>query len=379
MKNTPDNPQQGTPSFSHLKKQVQDKAINKSNFTEFVVASMEGELNPAGEVALNRFLSDYPECATEARLLALCIAPLNTEICFPDKESLFQSVRFSPDQFGTDIGEEQLVAFLEGDLPAEEHDGMVEFLNRYPEMNLRVEQYKQTYLVPDLNVVFPDKDALKQGALVVSFNRRVWLTGISIAASVALLIGIYLQMPDIAGNRGYFPVSPLASLIESELPSDNTTSLNINRDKVTGKEGSEHNLKLKKTYPAKPVMEESLLVAASRQPEPLPGKFSPRPLPGTIGSISKTAPAPAPSSLLAAIYPPEISRHERLTIKSFPEELRYYTGGGNEKPGVLADLSFARIADATNAHEFINSAGQNLYQRWEDWKERSLDAVLPFR
>lgn len=376
MKNTPDNPQQGTPSFSHLKKQVQDKAINKSNFTEFVVARMEGELNPDGEDALNRFLSDYPECATEARLLALCLAPLNTKICFPDKESLFQSLRFSPDQFGTDIGEEQLVAFLEGDLPAEEHARMVEFLNRSPEMNLRIEQYKQTYLVPDLNVVFPDKDALKQGALVVSFNRRVWLTGISIAASVALLVGVYLQMPDITGNREYFPGSSIASMIQMDLSPDNTPLSNIIGVETQRNEGTGRPSILKKADHNKPVLQESLSVAFTRQPELLPDKFSLRPLPGTIGSHSEKVPGPASSNLLAANHlAGNNNDHRRLTVESF----RYYTGGGNEKPGLLADLSLARIADATNAHELINSAGQSVYQRWEEWKENSLDAVLPFR
>ncbi|HRZ41190.1 MAG TPA: hypothetical protein P5228_00635 [Bacteroidales bacterium] len=381
MKNIPDNPQNSTPSFSHLKKQVQDKAISESNFTEFVVARMEGELSPAGEEALNRFLSDHPGYAGEARLLSLCVAPVDSAVSFPDKESLYQTVHFRPEESDTEYFEEQLVAFLEGDLPPEEHDKMKEHLLLNPEMNLRIAQYRRAYLTPDPKVVFPGKDALKQDAPMIPFQRRVWLTGISIAASVALLIGIYLQMPDNMGKREYFPGSPLASLMQMDPTPDDPSRLNIHRLEAAGKATHQRSSSLRELSPDKHIATESLSVAMIRPTEPLPGKFSPRPLPGSIGSPGMPVPGPDASRLLASSLPAGSSlTHPGLTVVSFPvEQIRYYTGGGNQKPGLLADLSLSQIADATHAHEFINNTGQNLYQRWEAWKESTLDAVLPFR
>jgi hypothetical protein len=74
------------------------------------------------------------------------------------------------------------------------------------------------------------------------------------------------------------------------------------------------------------------------------------------------------------------THNNRLTVNEFPvEQIRYFTGGGNERPGLLAELTIPRLIELTSPYERINNAGQQIITRWNRWKEQAMDEVIPYR
>lgn len=87
--------------------------------------------------------------------------------------------------------EEWMIDYIEDNLSQEQQKQFAEFLAFHPELKGELELFQQTKLQPDLNIVFANKDALKQkegGKVIVMTNWVRYAAGI--AAVMLLFVGI---------------------------------------------------------------------------------------------------------------------------------------------------------------------------------------------
>lgn len=156
------------------------RKISRSNYEEFFLDYLEGNLSLQEMNDLDCFLIQHPDLKAELDEMELTI--LEEEKVVFDSESLKEiPFRNNFDEF--------CIARIEGILLPSEKKAFDTFLKNNQKFEIEHENYLKTILNPDFSVVFPDKNILKQ-------NRRkivpFWqLSRIAIAASVILMFSIW--------------------------------------------------------------------------------------------------------------------------------------------------------------------------------------------
>ena len=365
--------------FSALKRDINEKTVNADNFLEFVMARMDGELDADSKVALQAFLDDSPALDREAKLFELTELAPDEDIRFPGKDLLIQNVGLRGERVHENNLDELIIASLEGELVAEDQAELDNYLAENEKAMLLYKQYSMTLLKPDLSVAFPGKENLKQKAVVSLFTRRKVLQYFAVAASIVFLMGIFLfdrggdMLLTIPGDdflattivpERPLPVKP-SEIVIAQTVSERTERAFVsetNRRSITTE-----------TIIADPVVRDETPVFAGDR------HYS-----RNVNAIASATPLSVLTSPIrnygAVPIPDDVPSRGRLTIEEFPiEQIRYFTGGGNERPGLLADISLSRIITVANPHERINQAGQQIFSRWTQLKERTLDEVIPYR
>jgi len=369
------------PDFSALKRSVNEKTVNAGNFLEFVLANMDGELNETSLKNLEEWLHHHPEHQKEARLFELTRLEPDFSIVFKNKEDLFRNVGAYEVALNEDHLEEYIVASLEGELAGEDQDHLDAYMAANPAAMLMYRQFEKTFLTPDHSVFFADKSGLKQRSVVFIIDRRRIVRMFAVAASVAFVAGIFLfdRNPELmithpggdvmlSTTEGLLRPEPGVSGKVLETPVAKMEEHSGSRRQAKGPAstaGSKTPTQVISTDPGYTFRSEPRLAQTIRAADHQDGIATPekRPLAYSVADAS-------------GIYP---SRSKR-TIDEFPiEQIRYFTGGGNERPRLLAQLTFPRIIEVTNPHERINNAGQVILTRWAEWKGKALDEVIPYR
>jgi hypothetical protein len=369
------------PDFSACKRTTNDKSINAGNFLEFVNARMDGELTEASLAKLDEWLVNHPDRQKEARLFELTLLKPDTTLTWDGKDDLLRMLGTNTVQLNEEHQEEYMVASLEGELSEHDQAKLDTWLRENPSAMLLYRQFEQTMLKPDLSVVFPDKGSLKQRSVVVLFSRRRVLRIVSVAASVALLAGIFL----VDRNQELMITHPGGDILLS------TTGVLMRPDpKVTGASdaipvnGQTASSGITRRGSATVSAKEQDVAIIQSASQPLYAVRSETRMAGNIQSSANSdvivVPERRPLAHSVADASDIAPSRPRRTIDEFPiEQVRYFTGGGNEKPGLLAQLTLPRLIEVANPYERINSAGQVILTRWAEWKGKALDEVLPYR
>ena len=161
--------------------------INRNNYEVYFLDFIEGRLTPEEEAGLMAFLSENPDL--EKELNGYSSYQLNPpSIAFEDKESLKKTMSSFHEINENNFGQ-YCIAKMEGDLDNHSNTIFEEYLNKHPEKLKEYKQYLQTFLEPDLQIEFTDKQKLKHRIIKPIHNRM--LIAVSIAASVTLIILSY--------------------------------------------------------------------------------------------------------------------------------------------------------------------------------------------
>lgn len=369
----------GTPDFSSLKQNINLKSPNHHNINEFIIARMDGELNEVSCQQLEAWLLQNPEYLRDVAALEATRLQPDQTVTFSDKGLLQQQIAIRGGRIQKEQLEELIVASMEGELSDADQQELEVYLAAHPEAADMQIAFRFTRLSPDYSLVFSDKASLKQKVVVpLQVTRTVWLRGLAVAASLALLAGLFLMGPDEETV-----VVPPTTEIASQVPG---TALQAPETEIITAEyvapqraaGSRKNIQ---TQPAS-----GEVTLASNDAHPADYMAIPKQELRPTGSLMQ------PMNPVASIQPnrqslayqsvpePSSGSKRRLTVNEFPvEQVRYFTGGGNERPGLLAELTIPRLIELTNPYERINSAGQQLITRWNRWKEQAMDEVVPFR
>jgi len=170
--------------------------VTELNYEEYLVSETEGLLNEEQIASIAEFISINPQFEKDRRLYELAHIQAEAEIVFESKESLkHKAISVGP--INEDTFETYMARELEGDLDQDERLQFAEFMQINPHLENDRKLYKQTILSADTNIVFENKNGLKQSATPI---RRIVYYALSAAASLALIFSVYFLL-----NRNDIP------------------------------------------------------------------------------------------------------------------------------------------------------------------------------
>jgi len=188
--------------------------VNELNYEEFMVDETEGLLTDEQLASLEEFISINPQFEKERKLYALAHLSPDKDIVFEAKESLKQKAipvgLIDSGTFETFMARE-----LEGDLNAAEKLQFAEFMKFNPHLENDRKLYTHTILRADTDVVFENKNSLKQS--VVPFRRIVYYA-LSAAAALALIFSVYFLLDQNDIPRSIAGKGNVKNPVENTIP-----------------------------------------------------------------------------------------------------------------------------------------------------------------
>lgn len=128
--------------------------INKHNYEAFFLDYYEGKLTPNEVAELLLFIEQHPEVKEDFDSFEN-ITLDNSSFVFENKEELKKEITFNNK-------DEYFIKAIEGNITKTENELLNSFLKQHPQSFYELELYKKTKLYPELNIVFDNKDTLKQ-------------------------------------------------------------------------------------------------------------------------------------------------------------------------------------------------------------------------
>jgi hypothetical protein len=243
--------------------------ITRENYETYVIDLIDGNLSAVQEEELMTFLANNPDLAFDSDC---------NEIKIPVEDGLF-SLKEGIKKGGTgnEINEENYgqfcIARMEKDLSSQMEFILEQFLAENPHLNNSAASYKSLVLRPDLSVSFKGKQLLKKKQKnVISLNKRSVYRGISVAASIALLVSSYLFINDYldpgfkepagqqtVGNEQSGSGSEF-SREETEPMTELVTEINIDNSKIIISNQYNQSIQVKIETDQKPVRREPVLI-----------------------------------------------------------------------------------------------------------------------
>ncbi len=375
--------------FSDLKRTTNDKMVNRDNFLELVMARLDGELNESSVAALDAWLMANPDCKKEASLFEATLLQPDTSIAFPGKEDLKQGVRSTGEHLSKEAVEELIISSLEGDLTEAEEQKLQAYLAEHHEAAESYRLFALTFLQPDEGVVYQGRGALKQRTVIPLFSRQQLIRTVAVAASIALLAGVFLFSPTDSEPTMPSGNNPVQVAVQPELPLPAGHSQAA--DPAPPIAGTTPDVVHTVTStPTLATVEPEVIEPETTPYTPYPistetlERFSPR-IAQSITSGHQitpeaiTLPASTAQRDMNLPEPPQ-SSPARRTIEAFPvEQIRYVTTTHEEGAGLLGEVSISRLVAMARPYDRINNAGKQLTNLWVQLKENAIQEVLPLR
>lgn len=148
------------PSADSLRKPV---AITADNFDDIAVSLIEGNISDHDKSLLEIFIATHPEYRVALEQYKKTILPADKET-FDFKAQL----RKSGLQISADNIEELIISYVENQLTDSERVQLEQYVKNHPEYKSTLEEFRNTIVTPDVEVVFADKQVLRKGAIPVT-------------------------------------------------------------------------------------------------------------------------------------------------------------------------------------------------------------------
>jgi hypothetical protein len=174
--------------------------INRNNYESHFVDYLEGNLDDQRVQELMAFLEDHPDLKEELEAMKDNLTVPGESAEFARKDLLKKELTLS--EAGYSSFDELCIARLEGDLSerqVREHD---RFMEENAGKRREYALYGRTLLKPDRRMGYPGKSRLKKRGVMPLIQKPAFRY-VALAASVLLLVGLYLFMP--GGNPVPYP------------------------------------------------------------------------------------------------------------------------------------------------------------------------------
>lgn len=159
--------------------------INKDNYEAWLLDFAEGNLSEEQQIELELFVMQHPELNINLSELPLLNIEVNS-VFFQNKHQLKKSE--------TDlVSDTQFIAYIENQLSYEEKKAIDKSCANNKFLAYELKLFQNTITYADTTVEFPSKNKLKRQNKVIWFNFSS--SQYSIAASVLLLLGLYMFWP----------------------------------------------------------------------------------------------------------------------------------------------------------------------------------------
>ena len=164
--------------------------INRHNYEEFFLLYVDNELTAGQRKIVEAFVASNPDLKEEFELIQ--------QSTFVDEVKLdtnFINSLLKPVDEESNISEEQLLLYIDGELKADEKAAVEKELVANTSLQKELQWLRRSQLTADTSLVFPDKSLLYKQAeparvFSLSMTARRW----SAAAAVALLLGSAVWM-----------------------------------------------------------------------------------------------------------------------------------------------------------------------------------------
>ncbi len=197
--------------------------ITRKNYEAYFLDYREKNLTPDQVTELFVFLEQNPDLREEFESFEnISILP-EKKIRFEPKEALKKYALIPTDHIDNKNYDEYLVRELEGDLTEDESTELKAFMELNPKSKLEFNIYRNAFLKPDMEVRFEGKEKLKKTGFFVIYRREV-LYGLSLAASVVILLGIYFGFFRTKENERFAEtVEKISPITEIQISIENLT------------------------------------------------------------------------------------------------------------------------------------------------------------
>lgn len=160
--------------------------INRNNYEQYFLDFIEGRLSPALRKELEQFLRANPDLKKELEEFENLSFAESRAIEFSEKFSLKKN--FIPvASIDENNYRDFLIGEIENDLSAEEKKNLETFLVKNPFVEREQKIFRNTLLIPDKKIIFPDKRGLKK-TVVIRVHWQQAAAAVAIAASILLLL-----------------------------------------------------------------------------------------------------------------------------------------------------------------------------------------------
>lgn len=166
-------------------------AITISNYEEFFLLYVDGELSAADRQAVEQFVQANPYLAVELEMLQQVQLP-GEQMIFGEKDSLYRS---EAEGINLVNHEEQFLLYVDNELGNDAKEKVETFVLQHPALQETFTLLKQTKLEPEL-ILFVDKPSLYRKE-----KKRVFYIGWQRVAVAAVLIGFVALLWTVLPNN----------------------------------------------------------------------------------------------------------------------------------------------------------------------------------
>ncbi|WP_343669495.1 hypothetical protein [Chitinophaga sp.] len=155
--------------------------IDISNYEEYLLSAVDGELNDEEQVALEVFLQQHPKYRQELLLLQSARIVPDSELRFDGKEMLYRQSDANTLSVGNYEG--FLLEYIDNELNRDDRQKIEALAQQHPHISQELRLLEASRLKPDLTVKFGDKSTLYRNTQRV---RGIWWW----AAAAAVVAGV---------------------------------------------------------------------------------------------------------------------------------------------------------------------------------------------
>jgi hypothetical protein len=186
--------------------------VNRKNYEVVLIDYLDGKLNPLQVDELMLFLSQNPDIKAEFEGMEDAVLIAGKEI-YPHRSALKRNM-FQGNGIDSEL-DYLCIANLENDITAREQERLSSLVGANNENHRILTAYKKTIVIPDANVHYSGKARLKR-ALVLPIRLTTYRLAMSIAASVALFVGVHygIRLFRHDGSITEIAVQPVASTLQ---------------------------------------------------------------------------------------------------------------------------------------------------------------------
>jgi len=215
--------------------------ITRDNYESFFIDYMEGNLPESLIDQFLDFLNQNPDLKEELHLFEEVNLPLEF-VVFQDKQQLHKSLADEKRRL-----ENTVVAYMEGDLNADENKVFETYLADNPELKKEYDLFARTRLKPDSGIKYPEKRKLyrKSGATIV----MNWVTRAAAVILLAWGINSVIQTPNSPESQKtkteLAQVTPKASPTSSAKKPESENQIQETADPAKSKPGKVNTIQKK--------------------------------------------------------------------------------------------------------------------------------------
>lgn len=202
--------------------------ISRTNYEIWFIDFLEGKLGEAAEIQLYHFLEENPDLAAELEGIKEVMLDVPKAIPYPQKSNLLKQSLDDAAYF-----ENACIDFIEGNGTPVNNALLLEYSRSHPEKEKELIQFKQTVLIADENLVYPNKSKLFKKAPLVAFY--TFTRYVAALLFVGLLLAGYLNYrafnamgPTYVAHQGPFKMQenkPSATKTDKQISNIKTMKL----------------------------------------------------------------------------------------------------------------------------------------------------------